>query len=339
MTRRVFLLAVLFATLIVPAAEAQVPGLEVVQPAEVAFTTTSDADSNAVSVWVENTTSASVTPEFSLVIEDENGAAIEGVTVETEDSAALERGMVGRYRLTLQWSDADIDGSGQLVVAADGAAPGSVPVSIASKPDLLAGADDPLWMPLFVAAVLLVLGLAFAGTTTHFGKQIPGVKVEFGSSFATTLTTLGALLGTVLGAGVLPEETSTLSTEVFIGLNLLFGFAVVVAAALPAITQGDDGTKTMVGLFWVGAYITVWAVFGQLLTLWMLLGELGAEQGVSDWATRTFKGLLLLGAGAMLVYAPLRIARVTKASGELGPTTMPEIFIASVQGAPRTPML
>jgi hypothetical protein len=78
---------------------------------------------------------------------------------------------------------------------------------------LLAGAYDPLWIPLFVAAFLLVLGLAFAGTTTHFGKQVPAVKVEFGSSFATTLTTLGVLLGTVLGAGVLPEETPTLSVR------------------------------------------------------------------------------------------------------------------------------
>ena len=337
MTGRALILAVLIVALITPAAHAQVAGLEIVQPEEVAFTATSDADPDAVSVWVESTTSESVTPEFSLVVEDEDGGEIDGLSVEAEDAASLEPGKVGRYRLTLAGADSDTTGSGQLVVAADGVAPGSVPVSIASKPDLLAGADDPLWIPLFIATLLLVAGLIIANTTTSFGNPIPGVKIDFGSSFATTLTGLGALLGTVLGAGVLPDETSTLSSEAFAALSLLFGFAVVIAAAIPAVFQSDDGTNTIVGLFWVGAFITMWAVFGELITLWMLLGELGGEQGVSGAAATTFKVLLGIGAAAMLVYAPLRIARVTAASAVADGVT-PGIFVAS-GGIARTPML
>jgi hypothetical protein len=69
----------------------------------------------------------------------------------------------------------------------------------------------------------------------------------------------------------------------------LFGFAVVIAAAIPPIAQSDDGTDTIVGLFWLAALVTMWAVFGELLTLWMLLGELTVEDGVS---AAVFKVLL-----------------------------------------------
>lgn len=335
MARQAFILAILIVALPAPVAHAQAAGLEVVQPDQVDFTTESDGD--AVSVWVKNTTSQSVTPEFSLVVEDADGVALDGLSVEAQDGASIEPATVARLRLTLAGVDADTTGSGQLVLTADGAAPGSVPVSIAPEPDLLAGADDPLWIPLFVATVLLVIGIAIAGGSTDFNNKIPGVKIEFGSSFATTLTGVGALLGTVLGAGVLPDETSTLSSEAFTALNVLFGLAVVIAAVIPATLQSDDGTDTVIGLFWVGAFITMWAVFGELITLWMLLGELGSAQGVSSAAATTFKVLLGVGAVAMAVYAPSRIARVTKSS-QPTPGGEPEIYIAPGRVA-RTPML
>lgn len=106
--------------------------------------------------------------------------------------------------MDIQGASSETHAFGQLVVRADNAAPGSVPVSISSKPDLLAGADDPLWISGFIAVVLFVVGLAIADNRTHIGKAFPAVKFEFGSSFATTLTTLGAVLRTVLGASVLP---------------------------------------------------------------------------------------------------------------------------------------
>ncbi len=145
----------------------------------------------------------------------------------------------------------------------------------------------------------------------------------------------------MLGAGVLPEQTTTLSKETFTALNVLFGVAVVIGAAIPAIGQKDDATNTIMGLFWLGALITVWAVYGELITLWLLVGELGSQQGFSDWAVNAFRILLVVGAIAIAFYAALRMAAVTKESEkDDAAKAQSALFAMSAQpGTQRTPAL
>jgi hypothetical protein len=315
-------------------ASAQTAGLEIVEPETVAFTA-SDGSTKATSVWVKNSTSNSVTPTFDVVAEDGDGDPIDGLSVQVEGSTAVGAGRVGRIRLSVDGVDSGTKGTGQLVARAEGVAPGSIPASISPEPTILAGADDPLWIPLIMVFGVFALALARANGITNIGNPIPTVGFDFAKSFATSLTTVGAVFGTVLAAKVLPGETTTLSKEAFTALNVLFAVSVVVAGIVPAVSHKDDGTSTLVGLFWVGALITVWAVMGELITLWMLVGELGAQQGFSDAALTTFRAMLLVAALSVLIYATVRIARVTKASGDPGRSA----FFAQLAGQARTPML
>jgi hypothetical protein len=306
------ILVVLFASILAPSVGyAQAEGLEVVQPDNVLFTI-ADGKSKTVSVWVSNATSESVAPEFDLAVEDGDGKALNGLTVVAEDPKPVGPSSVGRYRLSVQGVNSDTKASGRLVVRKDGVPPGSVTVSIGPEPNLVAGADDPLVIAAVIAGILFVIGLAIARGTTDLTRPIPTVGFDFGKSVATTLTAVGGVFGTVLGASVVPAETSTLSKAAFTALSVLFVVAIAIAAVLPSVSQANDGSKTRLGLFWVAAIVTTWAVFGQLYTLWLLLGELGAQQGFSGAGLTLFKGLLVVGAVAMLYYVPVRIAKVVK---------------------------
>ena len=56
--------------------------------------------------------------------------------------------------------------------------------------------------------------------------------------------------------------------------------------------------------------ITVWAVFGELLTIWLLLDELGQDQGFSATARGIFKALIVAAAVTMCVYTVRRIPAI-----------------------------
>src|SRR5438874_1354013 len=59
------------------------------------------------------------------------------------------------------------------------------------------------------------------------------INWSFSDSWASNLTALGALLGTILAAsGVIPKGASPLSTRGLAGLSLLFGFLVLLAPVL-----------------------------------------------------------------------------------------------------------
>ena len=98
---------------------------------------------------------------------------------------------VGRYRLSLQGVKSDTQAAGQLFVSQQGVPPGSVPVSIGPEPNLVLGEDDPLVVSAFIAVVLFIIGLAVGGNT-DFGRLIPTVSFDFGKSFASVLTAVGA---------------------------------------------------------------------------------------------------------------------------------------------------
>jgi hypothetical protein len=116
---------------------------------------------------------------------------------------------------------------------------------------------------------------------------------------------------------VLPEDTGGPSKEAFTALNLLL--AVVVAGAVYA------AVPPKVWAFLAAAAITMWAVFGELLTLFQLVDALGQEHGFTGVAEIFFRVLLRLGALAMAIYIPKRISALSKApaAGDAGAMARP----------------
>jgi hypothetical protein len=325
-----WLAAAVCATLLTsPAALAQTAGLEIVQPETLAFESAAGS-TKAVSVWVSNPTDKQVTPAFTLVVEDSDGKPVNGLNVNAQAGDGLAPGVVGRYRLSVTGATADTDVAGRLVAGASGVAAGSVAVTIAPANDPVFGVDTALWIAVALAFVLCVVGIALAGGSRNVSTAIPKTDFDFGKSLATTITAVGAVFGTVLGADVLPAETGTLSTAGFTALNLVFLAAIAIAAGIPELSRHEDGSGTRLGLFWLAAFITTWAAFGELYALWRLVDELGATEGFSSAATVIFYVLIAAGAASMVVYVPRRIADVT----ELAPSTSGILPAAATSATP-----
>jgi hypothetical protein len=126
---------------------------------------------------------------------------------------------------------------------------------------------------------------------------------DFGKSWASTLTVVGALLGTMLTAGVLTNadrkaEFASLNA-VFLMLSLVAPLAYSAAAARPA---ADRAEGTMLALL-IASGITLWAVFGQLATMGLLIDELHANDRLSSDLRTLFSWLLWAAALLMAVYA------------------------------------
>ncbi len=94
---------------------------------------------------------------------------------------------------------------------------------------------------------------------------------SFGDSWASNLTGLGAVLGTVLAAtGFLTEVLPGVSTGMFIGFSLLYGSLALLAPAAFTALCDAEGDSTYGGLLVAGA-IVLWAVLGELGTAVVLL--------------------------------------------------------------------
>jgi hypothetical protein len=323
----------LLALAAVPIASAEAPGLEFVAPEELAFTGSDEA-----TVWLQNDSGIAVEPSFTMSAEDSDGEAVpkDSVTVVTDEGEPLDPYNVGRYRLHLGGSAIEGDLSGELVATAgaaalgagkQGVAPASLSVSAGPKSDFDHGVGEILYVPA-IAAFLLVLFswlVTIAGGRVSLLAPLPALDFDFKTSFASTLTTVGALLATIIAAGVLPEETVNLSKESFTALNLLFAVAVVAAGLVysalqtsrwvPKEGEEDNEVRKAQGHFaglLLASLITVWAVFGELWTMGLLVDELGQDQGFGGGAVDVFKGLLIASVIAMCIYTPVRTRATVK---------------------------
>lgn len=107
--------------------------------------------------------------------------------------------------------------------------------------------------------------------------RVTDAKWSFSESWASNITAVGAVLGTVLAAGdFIDDSLSGLSLTGFVGLSLLFGF---VALFAPMIFSAffRNGKATYVGLI-LSAYVTCFALVGQLSTLAIMLHRGGTPQ-------------------------------------------------------------
>lgn len=300
--RHLVLAGLCLATLVSSAGAAE---LQVVEPDKLTLT---GSDPTAT-LWLRNTGTQDVTPEFRFLGEDADHEEDERPASAEGDPVA--GGSVGRFRVTINGAASD-PVSGTLVATATGVAGAAVDTTIAPSP-LLAGTsvETALLAPLLVAFVVVALwgwsalGDKRGNETIGLGSVLPGA--DWGkSSYATTLTAGGALLATIVSAGVLPDATVTLSKTSYTALALLFGVLVTVAGIFYGAftrkdaTGGDAGT---VGTYLLAALITTWATYGQLYVLLLLVGELSADKGFSDLPRWILQGAVIATAIALVVYA------------------------------------
>jgi hypothetical protein len=99
-----------------------------------------------------------------------------------------------------------------------------------------------------------------------------GPTWKFTDSWATNLTSLGAILATVLGAsGFLSEILPGRSVGAFVGLNVLYGF-LVAAATLVYQAMYRKGMPTYRGLLVAGGMVMA-AVIGEVATALILVAR------------------------------------------------------------------
>lgn len=315
MVNRLLIVGALAAVILVPAGHAAEPTpspVTVVSPD--AVQTTPGAEATLI---LRNETGSRVKAELSVV------GSGDTVTVRTADGTAevtLEAFAVSRVDLTFATDQAEADTTGVLVVRADGGAPSAVPFALAAHKTFR---DETLWLllvPLILAIFLvgftvLVIGLS----PRRLDDQMGSVEWSFSDSWASNLTLAGALLGTVLAAGVLPEETSLLPQPGYAALNLFFGLLVLVApivysACSASVAGGEDPKyRGYVWSFLLAATLTAWGVAGELITVAWLFRELRANDALADETVNFLIGALLVLGLALAVYVGRTVAdRVEK---------------------------
>jgi len=338
MSPRLCLLVLVVAALmscLATSAQAQPLELEFVAPESVTASLSGET-SDELSVWLKNSSHQAATPEFQTVLENGDGDAVPA-EVEVVGEKSVGPDQVARFRLVLSEASKS---SGQLVATVDGVSPASVQILVGPKLDLSRGVNGALIAP-FIAALLLLIAAAIYGCRdAGLLDSVGTAELEFSKSFATTLTAVGALLGTIIAAGVLPEDTVNLSKAGFTGLNLTFGIAVVVAGVVYSaiqrafVEQATDGTKAWklkgyVIPFLIAALITVWAVFGELWTMWRLVEELGREEGFTDFAVTVVQVMLGSAALLMIPYTLIRVRAAIRRKPEATVLPAPTVVQAA----------
>jgi hypothetical protein len=288
----------------VAVAPGQVPELEIVAPDDVSVTGTDDR-SKQFSIWLRNGGRTSISPEFAVAAEDGDGEAVKDVAVEPATGEVLPAGDVGRYRLRLVGAAADDNASGQLIARADGLAPASVDLTFGPEP-LPLGIDPGLLLLILGGVAILVVArrvIAVDIDDKSLTATLPDKDWDFSHGFASTLVAGGGLLTTIVAAGVLPEETQAFSKAEYTALGLVFAATIAVAGIIYAACETERQGKRHGSLwaFLAAAAMTVWATFGQLLVLGLLVGELTADAGFSG-ADKVLLVLVALTLIALYVY-------------------------------------
>ncbi|HLJ68241.1 MAG TPA: hypothetical protein VKX16_12860 [Chloroflexota bacterium] len=165
------------------------------------------------------------------------------------------------------------------------------------------------WATALIAAAALIGAIFFvcAAAAAGWWKNIDlsqAMTKEFqwdtSKSWLSVLTGSGALLGTILAAGIFPAQPAVLSKQVYGGLNIFFGLALLVPPLMYSLfhTRGQHGYRW---IFLLAGSITVAAVAGELLTILVLIPELVGNAALSLAATNTFRLILLV----LCVLAPV----------------------------------
>jgi hypothetical protein len=133
---------------------------------------------------------------------------------------------------------------------------------------------------------------------------------DFSTSWASNITVVGAVLGTVLSASVLPHETHYISKDGYTILNLLFGIIVVAAPFVFSATRIAKVTpgavpkfKGLVLGFLAACLFTLWGVLGELATVGLIFREIQLAGSFPSSVVYLLYGLLVIAIVLTYFYA------------------------------------
>ena len=158
------------------------------------------------------------------------------------------------------------------------------------------------------------------------GASIGPLNWDFSTSWGSNLTVVGAILGTVLSANILPGATVLASADGYTSLSLLFGVLVVLAPFVftalrtgTATTHGPEYQGLGVG-FLLACWVTLWGVTGELVTVGLVFYEAQHAHVLALGAV--LPAWIALGAGlALTAYYALLTIWLTLASGSASAAT------------------
>lgn len=145
---------------------------------------------------------------------------------------------------------------------------------------------DKPWPSIIVGgslALSILVALFVAGSLgkarDRLQNSAPNPKWEY-SSWATTITAVGAVFGTVLGEATFPEFPTNISSSELVNLSILFGVLVLIGPFLFEALRGYDISRDLTKVERTGSNLTM--LIASSFTLWAVLGQLGAF-GLLGW--------------------------------------------------------
>jgi len=209
--------------------------------------------------------------------------------------------------------------------------------------DFLASGNGALIVfgSLALAAVLVLLRWVTVPGGYRLADELAEVNYSPSTSWASSLTGLASILGTLVGtSGIIADTATPLPGPALTGLNLLFGVILLIAPLLfttfsrldpPDPASVAPAYRGYVGAFLGTVLLTLWATFGALATSTVLLSELasGYLTEVLQWL---FIVLLVAGAALIVGYSWRSVADVItyrSAPGAGGGKTRSLVFASS----------
>jgi hypothetical protein len=295
------------------AALAQTAKLTLVEPESLTLAT-EGGSAPTQTVWVRNSNPELALVTFSAEVVDSDGIRH---TIEAGSSPRrIGANEVQAFRVTLKDIPGDGKLNGELVARASGVRPGSIDLELGPNSDFTSLLNILLVVPAIVAAAFVLLRyFTLKGHTgVGLGSRLGTVDFDFSKSFASTITVVGAVLGTVLTASVLPEEPELLSKQQYTALNLVFGAMIVLAGVVYAATEAPAKNSTptpgeerkyegFVWSFLLATGLVMWAVLGELACLLLIVSELDRADLFTTSAIVVFIVLMVTAALAILFYA------------------------------------
>jgi hypothetical protein len=300
--------------------------LQIVGPSSVTLTTDhTGTETQPTTIKVKNTSTGSITPILSVnlmrgdtPVSGVTAAAPEGTTV-----PRIKRNSTEELKFVVTGVPADANLTGQLAVSGGKAAPSQISISISpTGATQTYGTSSTFILLASLGAGLVVVTAAFLflgafppkwGPQAGFTDVLAPENFDFSSGFAASTTLIGALLGTIVAASVIPDNTRWLSKDTYIALNIIFGALVPFATAIFNASQKDVKGKLhgRVWSFLIAAWITAWAALGELLTVWFLIKDINGTSGLTGGGNRLILGIVGLGGVITAIYIGRTVAQIT----------------------------
>ena len=295
----------------VPAVTGAAGAIEVVPDQDLSVLLADPHGKGDIGVAVSNLSDAEATLSVAYVVPGKTEQEVASIVGLSPSQITVPAGGTTPVVLTFERKKGAGTMAGFVVVTGAGST-AAIPVTVAT------GLEPVSDLPLQLVVLALIVGVSLAlvrawavpDIRRRWSLPIGNIGWNFSDSWATNLTTIGAILGTVASAGLLPDEPMLLGKEAYAGLNLFFGSLVVLAPFLFVATarlglaedkksQQRDGYAKW---FVISAALTLAAVIGELFTLAALLID-GFLRGTSALLIVIVGLVIAVGGFFVLVHA------------------------------------